>query len=87
MSETGTNAPNANSQRPPELPPVFSKKELYFFLFPNNRQYQSSQLRRVLFCEKNMSLVGIDPIKYPRIKMFTVEQCAAIRRLLQSVQP
>lgn len=67
----------------PELPPVFNKKTLYFYLFPNTRGgYQSWRLRRHFFDRITMQRVGIDPAEYPRIRFFSPVQCSRIRRIL-----
>jgi hypothetical protein len=81
MNETAKHTPNANTERP-ELPPIFNKKQLYFFLFPNAQRYQSQPLRKYLFCDNTLFSLGIRPNEYGRIKTFTAQQCAAIRRIV-----
>lgn len=79
MEETAKKAKTANSV---QLPLHFSKKYLFYTLFPN-RSYQAWILRRYVFTDEALETLGITADEYRRIKTFTFQQCHKIRLLLQ----
>lgn len=58
-----------------------SKKQVFFILRPDCTK-QNDRVLKQFFSDARMQRCGIDPIQYRRIKTFTIDQTAQIKREL-----
>lgn len=78
MENTGNlkeNVKNAN----PELPQIFNKKELFFYLYPQASVYDSRTLRGKFFSDDLLNKLKLTPEEYNQIRVFTFQQTCIIK--------
>lgn len=82
--ENETKTPQSTIPAINTLPPIFSKKQLFFALYPTHTTYGRHRMRR-FFTDEFLASIGLTFDQYKWIKVFNFDQCNAIREKLNEI--